>query len=116
MSPVSLTRDGFADFKLALRSLCMTVTSSHADEALASAFGFRTYAALGAAFAAHGGPISTHYSTDRLLDRLSQLGYRPEDNDVSKLFRRCSEIQFERIWQAIRSMQIRPANDNSFGV
>ena len=100
-----LSRDSFADFKIALRELFPGLRSAHADEALASAFGYRTYASLNAAFAPE--PIAVAFDQGRLMVRLVELGYAPVDIDiVSKLFRRHFELAHDRMWA------IPPANDN----
>lgn len=108
-----ITRNSFVDFKAALRSLCPELRSAHADEALASGFGFRTYASLTAALLlAPDGPIEVAYDMDRLVGRLRELGYAVNERQVGQLFRRHAELGHERIFERIRSMAIRPANDN----
>lgn len=108
MPPIKLGRDSFADFKTALRDLCPSLRSSHADEVLASAFGHRTYASLSAAFAASQS-IDVKFDQVRLLVRLVELGYAPVEKEIAKLLRRHFELAHERMWA------IPPANDNRSG-
>lgn len=102
---IKLDRDSFADFKTALRELCPSLRSSHADEALASAFGHRTYASLSAAFATSQ-LIDVEFDRVRLMVRLVELGYAPVENEIDKLLRRHFELAHVRMWA------IPPANDN----
>jgi hypothetical protein len=114
MPPMKINRDSFADFKIALRELCPGLRSAHADEVLASGFGFRTYASLTAAFSSTPDrPIEVAYDMDCVMSRLRELGHAISERQVGQLFRRHAELGHERIWESIRSMALRPANDNA---
>ncbi|WP_052726261.1 hypothetical protein [Devosia epidermidihirudinis] len=109
---ITVDRDSFATFKHALREICPQLRSSHADEALAAALGFRTYAAFQSALVASEAGGVAEFDQPRLIARLHELNYAIEPDDVSALFRRHAEIMHDRIWENIRSLAIRPANDN----
>lgn len=110
-----LSRAAFAEFKASLRSLLLPLRSSHADEALAFAFGFRTYASMSAALELRD-EFDVEYDPDRLSARLAQLGYAPDPRVASRLRHSQGLIAQDRIWDNIRRMAARPANDNNSGV
>ena len=76
--PILLLTDANLRFvKRLLRSRFRAVTSSHLTEALAASLGFRTHAALRAAIAEAdpSRPPLAHVDPERLVSRLSDLGY-----------------------------------------
>lgn len=109
---ITVDRDSFATFKRALRELFPQLRSSHADQALAFALGFKTYAAFQSALAASEAGVTAEFDQPRLITRLRELNCAFEQEDISALFRRHAEIMHDRIWENIRSLAIRPANDN----
>ena len=77
MPVIFLTHDNCSFVKRALRKRLSKVKSTHLSEALATALGFRTHAALLAAMKAviADRPILAHVDEDRMAERLRDLGY-----------------------------------------
>ena len=71
------TRANVAVLKVRIREACPQYKSSHVDEALAYAFGFRTHAAMLAALAQLDGSTHLHLRADHtwFALRLHELGY-----------------------------------------
>lgn len=79
MAAIALTESSVVAVKNALRDEFPDVKSAHVSEALAHSLGYRTNAALRAALtAAKSDPPFVLLRTDRMLARLSELGY-PDD-------------------------------------
>lgn len=85
-----LTPQNCSFAKRALRARLLQVKSSHLSEALATALGFRTHAALLAAMNHWGGerPALVQVDPTQLSRRLQDLGYRPIDpSDLVEIVR-----------------------------
>ncbi|MCY1165778.1 hypothetical protein D9M73_56890 [compost metagenome] len=79
MAAIALTESSVTAVKNALRDEFPDVKSAHVSEALAHSLGYQTNAALRAALAtAKSDPPFVLLRTDRMLARLSELGY-PDD-------------------------------------
>lgn len=82
-----VSRDNIALFKRSLRTIWASVSSSHADEAIAAYCGFRTYAALLAALPATKADLVIQSNAEAMLARLAALGHRLPASDVDRIRR-----------------------------
>lgn len=108
-----LSRRRLAVLKTALRDISPAIGSSHADEALAFAFGFRTHAGLLAKFGSlDDAEIEAEFEPPRLIDRLEQLGYGfapPVAQQISRLW---GEASIREVMVSLQEAAAHPANDN----
>jgi hypothetical protein len=74
---IKFSSHNVAALKKALRKRCPAVSSSHADEALAASFGFKTYAAMRGVLQQVSGSARFIVQVDAslLMMRLEELGY-----------------------------------------
>lgn len=107
-----IDRDNFALLKTALRTILPNVGSSHADEALAAYFGYRTYASLKAALPDAPAFLDVEGDPERFVSRLSALGHRTRPFEVQRALRLFESEMMGRVWENIRRMAATPANDN----
>ncbi|MGV8832784.1 MAG: hypothetical protein ACOH2N_12485 [Devosia sp.] len=107
-----IDRDSFVLFKTALRTIWSDVGSSHADEALAAYFGYRTYASLLAVLPAAPDFLDTEPDPAKLVARLSALGHSVPTTDVDRLLRLFRAEMMARMSEGFLRMASKSANDN----
>lgn len=119
MLSMNLSRPTLAVLKTNLRKACPGLRSSHADEALAFAMGYRTYASVLAALPrGEGRALRVELDEGRLTERLRTLGYSgpPEDAQFETLLaavRRFTQgARLDEIMAKIAEMAQHSANDN----
>lgn len=111
--PVQITRDTVALMKRCLRTIWPTVKSSHADEAIAAYYGFRTHAALLAALSGKSEEITVEPSPEALVERLGALGRRKALVEFDRVFRLFLAEMMGRRGEGFRRMLSEIANDNT---
>lgn len=111
MAPTQIDRETLALLKSALRTIWPDVGSSHADEALASCLGFKTYASLLAEMPADSA-MKVETSPQQLIDRLAALGRQVRPADVDRMLRLFQAEMMGRIGERFRHMAEMSANDN----
>lgn len=107
-----IDRDNFALLKTALRTILPKVGSSHADEALAAYFGYRTYASLKAVLPDPPAFLDVEGSPEQLVSRLSALGHKTRPPEIDRMLRLFLIEIRAHAWEDIRRMATTPANDN----
>lgn len=107
-----IKRDTVALFKRCLRTIWPTVKSSHADEAIAAYYGFRTHAALLAALPDDAAIHQVEPRPQALMDRLEELGYRLAGLEFERVLRLFHAEILGRINENFRRMVTETANDN----
>lgn len=105
-------RDAFAALKYSLRTILPDVGSSHADEALAAYFGYRTYASLKAVLPEAHPFLKVEEDTAALVARLSVLGFATRPGDIDRVLRLFRSEMMGRISEDFRRTVAAPANDN----
>lgn len=108
-----IKRDAVALFKRCLRTIWPTVKSSHADEAVAAYYGFRTHAALLATLVDETAIHKVEPSSQALMNRLEALGYRMAGSDFDRVLRLFDAEMIGRINEDFRRMVTQTANDNT---
>jgi len=111
--PVEITREIVALFKSCLRTVWPTVKSSHADEAIAAYYGFRTYAALLAKMPDEATAHHAELSPKSLYDRLEALGYSLPASQLDRVIRLFQAEMMGRTSEKFRRMRTETANDNT---
>lgn len=109
---ISITRETFALFKSCLRTIWPSVKSSHADEAIAAYYGFRTYAALRTKLPDTAMVHHAELNPKALYDRLEALGYRLPPNQLDRVIRLFHAEMMGRSSENFRRMLAETANDN----
>lgn len=110
--PINVTREMVALFKSCLRTIWPSVKSSHADEAIAAYYGFRTYAALRAKLPDAATVHHAEPNPKALYDRLEALGYRLPPNQLDRVIRLFHAEMMGRSSEIFRRMPAETANDN----
>lgn len=110
--PINVTREMVALFKSCLRTIWPSVKSSHADEAIAAYYGFRTYAALLAKLPTVATVHHTELNPKALYDRLDALGYNLPANQLDRVIRLFHAEMMGRSSENFRRMVTETANDN----
>jgi hypothetical protein len=110
---ITITREMVALFKSCLRTIWPSVKSSHADEAIAAYYGFRTYAALLAQLPNKATVFHTELSPNALFHRLEALGYRLPPSQLDRVVRLFHAEMLGRSSEQFRRMREQTANDNS---
>jgi len=108
-----IKRDTVTLFKRCLRTIWPTVKSSHADEAIAAYYGFRTHAALLSALPDEASVHKVEPSPNALLARLEDLGYRVAASDLDRVIRLSHAEMLGRISENFHRMAGQTANDNT---
>lgn len=108
-----IKRDTVALFKRCLRTIWPTVKSSHADEAIAAYYGFRTHAAVLTALPDEAVVHKVEPSPNALLARLEDLGYRLAPSDLDRVIRLFRAELLGRISENFHRMAGDTANDNT---
>ena len=110
--PIKLDRDAVALLKRSLRTIWPSVKSSHADEAIAAYYGFRTHAALLSALPKPESRYDVELNVDALMSRLDAFGYRLPVAEFERVSRLFTAEMMGRINKNFRSMKDQTANDN----
>lgn len=112
-----LSRRRLAVLKTTLRNISPAIGSSHADEALAFALGFKTHASLLARLSGvDDAEVSAEFEPPRLIARLEQLGYGFEP-PVAHQISRLRSVAFSReILAGLQEAAAHPANDNNASI
>ena len=110
--PINVTREMVALFKSCLRTIWPSVKSSHADEAIAAYYGFRTYAALLAKLPGNATVQFAELNPEALYNRLDALGYRLPPNQLDRVIRLFHAEMMGRSSEGFRRMVAETANDN----
>lgn len=111
--PLHMSRRRLAVLKTTLRNISPAIGSSHADEALAFAMGFKTHASLLAAMAEAGnGELELSFADDRMTSRLEELGYAFTPDILRRFSQLISEAFAEEVMILLRDAASSAANDN----
>jgi hypothetical protein len=110
---VQITRDIVALLKSCLRTTWPSVKSSHADEAIAAYYGFRTHAALLAALSDESVVRTVEPRPEDLVERLQTFGYRKALAEFDRVFRLFHAEIIGRTSENFRRMPSEIANDNN---
>lgn len=105
-------RDAFAALKYSLRTILPDVGSSHADEALAAYFAYRTYASLKAVLPEAHPYLKVEEDAAALVARLSVLGHAVRPSDIDRILRLFRSEMMGRMSENFKKMAAAPANDN----
>lgn len=109
-----LSRRRLAVLKTTLRNISPAIGSSHADEALAFALGFKTHASLLARLSGLDDvEIAAEFEPPRLIERLEQLGYgfaSPVAQQISRLL--SVAIINHEVMASLQDAAAHAANDN----
>lgn len=109
---INVTREMVALFKSCLRTIWPSVKSSHADEAIAAYYGFRTYASLLTKMPDTATVHHAELNPKALYDRLEALGYRLPSHQLDRVIRLLHAEMIGRNSEIFRRMPIETANDN----
>lgn len=113
MLPMKISRERLALLKTELRNIAPAVGSSHANEALAFAMGFKTYASLLASMSEkQSSHLDVSFDLDRLIERLGTLGYLFTKPKIEGIVRAVRTVFEDDTMSGIREMASRHANDN----
>ncbi|MEO8684140.1 MAG: hypothetical protein ABI414_04780 [Devosia sp.] len=111
--PLHISRRRLAVLKTTLRIISPAIGSSHADEALASALGFKTHASLLAALADRAnGELELTFTEDRMMSRLHELGYAFTPDILRRFSHLIREAVEEESIILLRDAASKVANDN----
>jgi hypothetical protein len=109
--PLHISRRRLAVLKTTLRNISPAIGSSHADEALAFALGFKTYASLLAVLRDLPDAETEFYSA-RLIERLEQLGYGFAPPTAQRISMLALEAFSGKVMTRLQDAASHPANDN----
>ena len=119
MLSMNISRPTLAVLKTSLRKACPGLRSSHADEALAFAMGYRTHAGVLAALPrGEGRALRVELDEGRLIERLRTLGYSGPSAGVqfdillAAVRRFAQGTHLDEIMAKIAEMAQHSANDN----
>lgn len=111
--PFHISRQRLAVLKTTLRNISPAIGSSHANEALAFAFGYKTHASLLAALGnSDDANLEVEFHSDRLLERLEQLDYGFSPYTLQQISMLMHEAWKGEAMVRFRDAAAHPANDN----
>lgn len=108
-----LSRRRLAVLKTTLRNISPAIGSSHADEALAFALGFKTHASLLARLSGlDEAEIAAGFEPPRLIERLEQLGYGFAPPVAQQISRLLTALINHEVMARLQDAAAHAANDN----
>lgn len=109
-----LSRRRLAVLKTTLRNISPAIGSSHADEALAFALGFKTHASLLARLSGlDDAELTVEFAPPHLIERLEQLGYGFAAPVAQQILMLLNAAFSHEIMVSIREAAAHPANENN---